>query len=292
MSAPDPADHALPSDPALYARKPLLGPMFWTMIVLCLACMAAGAAIAHFGPTWFAPKAAAPPAPAPAAERPLPLPVAAPDRAGASDPGLDVGGLEARLALVEAGQQRTLDAAAAALAAASLAQAAQGEAPFADTVEGLERVLAPSPEIRALERLARDGAPSRAGLAAGFDALAGRVLVVAEAPAADAGVLARLRHAVSRIVVIRQIDQADGEGPSALLVRAQARLDAGDIDGALRVLDGLPPGVRPVLAPWRAQAERRAEIDRLTAAVRDEALGGLVRVSRRQADARLAGAAP
>ena len=31
-AAPDPAEIAAPSDPALYARKPLLGPMFWVMI--------------------------------------------------------------------------------------------------------------------------------------------------------------------------------------------------------------------------------------------------------------------
>lgn len=297
-AAPDPAEIAAPSDPALYARKPLLGPMFWVMIVLCIACVGAGIAIARFGPTWFARKDASPQAPppaqqpvaagfaAPAADAPV---VAAPPAPSAS---AEVDRLEARIALLESGQQRTLDSAGAALAAASLAQAAQGGEPFADAVAALERVLPPSSEVRALERLARQGAPTLAGLAAGFDDLAGRASVAAHEPGPDAGALAKLQHALSRVVTIRQVGSTVGAGPDAVLARAEARLDAGDLTGALRALDALPPSARPVLAAWRAEAERRAEIDRLVAAVRDEALAGLMQVSRAQQNARLAGAAP
>ena len=297
-AAPDPAEIAAPSDPALYARKPLLGPMFWVMIALCVICVGAGAAIARFGPTWFAGKGAAPEA-APAAQQPVAAGFAAPltdtpavAAPPAPSPSAEVGRLAARSALLESGQRRTLDAAGAALAAASLAQAAQGGEPFADAVAALERVLPPSPEVRALERLARQGAPTVAGLAAGFDDLAGRASVAAHEPGPDAGALAKLQHALSRVVTIRQVGVTTGGGPDAVLARAEARLDAGDLSGALRALDALPPSARPVLAAWRAEAERRAEIDRLVAAVRDEALAGLMQVSRAQADARLAGAAP
>ncbi|PVM84398.1 COG4223 family protein [Caulobacter endophyticus] len=297
-AAPDPAEIAAPSDPALYARKPLLGPMFWVMIVLCVACVGAGVAIARFGPTWFMKKGGAPEAPpptqqpvaagfaAPLADTPA---VAAPP---APPPSAEVDRLEARIALLESGQRRTLDAAAGALAAASLAEAAQSGEPFADAVAALERVLPPSSEVRALERLARQGAPTVAGLAASFDDLAGRASVAAHEPGPDAGALAKLQHALSRVVTIRQVGSTAGNGPDAVLARAEVRLDAGDLTGALRALDALPPGARPVLAAWRAEAERRAEIDRLVAAVRDEALAGLMQVSRAQADARLAGVAP
>lgn len=295
-AAPDPADERSPSDPALYAPRRVLGPTFWAMIVLCLACVAAGAAIAHFGPTWFARGHAAAPspaAPAPASALALAAPAAPPPSpVAALPPSPDVGRLEARLALLETGQKSTLDAAAAALAAASLAEAARDGAPFVQSVSALERVLAPSPETRALERLARDGAPTVAGLAASFEAQAGAVAVAARDPGPDAGALARLKHALSRVVTIRRVGTIAGDGPDAILARAQAQLEGGALEPALRTLDALPPSARPVLAAWRADAERRAEIDRLVAAVRDEALAGLVQVSRRQADARLAGAAP
>jgi len=53
-AAPDPAEIIAPSDPALYARRrPLLGVGFWAMVVLCAVCVAAGAMVARFGPTWF-----------------------------------------------------------------------------------------------------------------------------------------------------------------------------------------------------------------------------------------------
>ncbi len=295
-AAPDPAEIAAPSDPALYARKPLLGPMFWVMIVLCLACVGAGVAIARFGPAWLARKEAAPQAPS---QAPVSAGFASPqadapavDAPPAPSPSAQVDQLEARIALLESGQQRTLDAAGAALAAASLAEAAQGGEPFADAVAALERVLPPSSEVRALERLARQGAPTVAGLAAGFDDLAGRASVAAHEPGPDAGALAKLQHALSRVVTIRQVGSTVGNGPDAILARAEARLDAGDLTGALRALDALPPSARPVLAAWRAEAERRAEIDRLVAAVRDEALAGLMQVSRAQDNARLAGAPP
>ncbi|MBI1685976.1 COG4223 family protein [Caulobacter hibisci] len=297
-AAPDPAEIAAPSDPALYARKPLLGATFWVMIGLCVVCVGAGAAIAHYGPTWFSKPGATPqasvsqgPVSAGFASSSSSAPAVAPAPEPPA-PSAEIGRLEQRLALLESGQQRTLDAAAAALAAASLAEASQGSEPFADAVASLERVLPMSSETRALERLARSGAPTVAGLAAGFDDLAGAASVAAHDPGPDAGALARLRHALSRVVTIRQVGSITGTSPDALLARAQARLDAGDVLGALKVLDGLPTSARPTLAAWRAEAERRAEIDRLVAAIREQALSGLVQVSRSQADARLAGAAP
>jgi hypothetical protein len=74
--------------------------------------------------------------------------------------------------VLETGQQRALDAAGAALAAATLADAARTARPFAEELAGLERVLPPSPDLRALGRLAQSGAPTRAGLAAEFETLA------------------------------------------------------------------------------------------------------------------------
>jgi hypothetical protein len=53
-----------------------------------------------------------------------------------------------------------------------------------------------------------------------------------------------------------------------VLARAGRALDDGDVAVALKALDALPPAAREALAPWRAGAERRAEIDRQLAALR------------------------
>jgi hypothetical protein len=287
--APDPVESDAPRDPALYGRRRLLGPGFWALIAFGIVCVAAGAALARFGPTWFS-GAKAPPAIQQPAANPVPAQVGAgqplygaPSVAAVSPPSSEgVAQLEGRVAILETGQQRALDAAGAALAAATLADAARTARPFAEELAGLERVLPLSSDLRALARLARDGAPTRAGLADEFETLAGRVAVAAHDPGRNADFLARLRHALSSIVSIRQVGSTQGGTPDAVLARAQKLLNEGDIEGALAALESLPPSAQTVLAPWRAAAERRVEIDRHIAAIRADALAGLVLAPRAQ----------
>jgi hypothetical protein len=285
--APDPVESDAPRDPALYGRRRLLGPGFWALIAFGIVCVAAGAALARFGPTWFS-GAKAPPAIQQPAGNPVPTQAGAgqplygaPSVAAVSPPSSEgVAQLEGRVAVLETGQQRALDAAGAALAAATLADAARTARPFAQELAGLERVLPLSPDLRALTRLAQDGAPTRAGLADEFETLAGRVAVAAHDPGRNADFLARLRHALSSIVSIRQVGSTQGGTPDAVLARAQKLLNEGDIEGALAALESLPPSAQTVLAPWRAAAERRVEIDRHIAAIRADALAGLVQAPR------------
>ncbi|MEJ2816525.1 hypothetical protein [Caulobacter sp. CCG-8] len=285
--ATDPVESDAPRDPALYGRRRLLGPGFWALIAFGLICVAAGAALARFGPTWFAgaktPPAAQQPvagfAP-PAQTGPGQPSYGAPSVAAVPPPASeDVAQLEGRVSALETGQQRALDAAGAALAAATLADAARGARPFTEELAGMERVLPLSPDLRTLGRLAQQGAPTRAGLADEFETLAGRTAVAARDPGRNADFLARLRHALSSVVSIRQVGATQGNKPDAVLARAQKLLNEGDIEGALNTLESLPVPAQTVLATWRAAAERRIEIDRHIAAIRADALAGLVQAS-------------
>ncbi|CAN5149814.1 mitofilin family membrane protein [soil metagenome] len=282
--ASDPAEIVAPRDPALYAPRRRLGLGFWAFIVFGLVCLALGAGLGRFGPTWFSHGARIAASPAKISEDQSPAPASPvpprPVRPPAPAPDVEMGRLEARLAALESGQQRAIDAAAAALAVATLADAAGGAKPFSDELAGLEGVLPLSPDLRALTRLAQSGAPTRAGLAAEFATLAGRADVAARDPGRNGDFLAKLRHALSSIVSIRQVGSTQGSTPDALLGQAQKRLNEGDIEGALAAIEPLPPGAQTVLAPWRAAAERRVEIDRHIAAIRADALAGLVQVSR------------
>lgn len=289
-AAPDPAEIVAPSDPAIYARRrPLLGAGFWAMVALCLVCVALGALVTRFGPTWFpldgkpavGDVQASPNTAAPGARLPIgaPVPVEA-SPSVAVTPVADIGRLEGRIAALENGQKSVLDAASAALAAAALAEAAQTSQPFGEELASLERVLPLSPDLRGLTRLAQTGAPSRAGLAAEFEDLAGRAATAARDPGQEADLLARVRYALSSIVSIRQVSSTRGTTPDAKLARAQRLLDEGDVESALRTLDAIPDPARTVLAPWLASAERRVEIDRYVAAIRADALAGLAQASR------------
>lgn len=277
-SAPDPADVSgpdLPRDPADYApRRRGLGAAFWAMIAFGVLCAVAGGIIGRYGPEIFPKKPTSAPAASPAAAPPAqPTTAALAPSLGAvapapSAPGGDVGALTARLDRLQVDQRRIADASAAALAVATLSQASDTSRPFADQLASVQRLLPDSAELRALQPLAQAGAPSRASLAAELARLADRVSVASRAPAADAGVLARLGHLLASIFVVRRIDGGGGKDPDAVLARAQRAIDEGDLDGALRETASLPPAGRDALADWRAQAERRDDIDRLVAAIR------------------------
>jgi hypothetical protein len=195
-------------------------------------------------------------------------------------PAADLDRLDGRIAALESSQKSVTDAAAAALAVSSLAEATETSRPFGQELAGLQRVLPPSPDLRALGELADKGAPTRAGLAIQFGNLAGRAASAARDPGPDADLFSRIRYALSSIVSIRHVGSTTGSTPDAMLARAQALLDDGDIEGAIQALDPLPDAARAVLAPWINAANRRVEIDRHVAAIRADALTGLSRATR------------
>lgn len=289
-TAPDPAEITPPTDPAAYARRRGgLGLAFWAVIVLCLLCVFGGVVLSRYLPAaWLGrPTAAAAPAappalaalpdPKPAGAAPRPLPVVAEPPAVSS---ADLAALQARVVALEAGQARTVNAAAAALASASLAEATQGSAGFDSELTALERVLPASAEVRGLRPFAEAGAPSRAVLAAEFNAAAAKAAVAARDPGDRGDVLGRISFALSSIVTIRRVGAATGDGPDALLARAGDSVAEGDIEGALRTLRGLPPGAAQAMSPWRARAQQRVAVDRQVSAIRAMALTDLMAVSR------------
>lgn len=286
-AAPDPAEIVAPSDPALYARKRVMGPSVWVWLFLCLLCAVLGAGVAWFGPTLFPAKSSptapisAAPSPKPIAERlaPTPAPTVEASVAAPVAPAADVERLDGRVTALETTQKSVADAAAAALAVSTMAEAANSSRPFPEELAGLQRVLPGSPSLRALEPLARLGAPTRAGLAVQFGNLAGRAASAARNPGADADLFARIRYALSSIVSIRHVGSIKGSTPDAILARAQVLLDEGDIEGAVAALEALPDPAREVLAPWFAAANRRVEIDRHVASVRADALAALARIT-------------
>ena len=252
-------DLAVPRDPASYGPpRHLFSRGFIFVMLFGLLCIAAGAAFTLLVPKLWPAKAAAPPA--------------------AASP--EVVALQARVQALETGQSRTVDAAAASLAASALAEAAQSSRPFDNELASLERALPLSADLRDLRRLAVTGAPTRLALAAGFDAAAAKASVALHDPGPDAGPLAKFFHALSSIIVIRRLDDVSGKGPDAALARAGRQASDGDLEGALAGIRTLPPKAQDAFADWRAKAQARVEIDRRVAAVRQAALSDLMTTAR------------
>jgi hypothetical protein len=296
MTVRHPAQASPPIDPALAPPPRLFGPVFWIAIVFGLLCILGGAGVVFLGPKLFPAK------PAPAASAPSAAPVqpsldqrladiqakldarqtaeappAAPPAAG------EVKALEDRVANLEADRRRVTFAAAAALAAASLTEAAAGSHPFAGELTALEGSLPASEDLRGLRPLADTGAPTPAALAASYPDAAARAAVASRAHTGGNGLMARIARAFAAIVTVRRVDRLEGDGVDAVLARAGKRIEDGDVSGALQELKALPPAGRQAMTDWRTGAERRVEIDRRIAAVRGAALSELTRAVRETA---------
>ena len=274
---PDPAELAPTRDPRAYGRPRMLSGAFWMAMAFGVLCLIAAVLVLTLGPRLFAQKpvprvaAAANPsipdwAALASASRAIPLP--------APGAAVDVSALAIRIGRLEAGQARALDAAAGALAAAALSDAAAQSRPFAVELTVYQRVLPPSANALALQSLAAEGAPTRAALAAELATLAARASVAAKAPADSAGIMERIAYAVSRVVNVRRVD-AVGGGPDALIAKAQRAAADGDLEGALVILQSLGPTARAPLEAWNDKARRRIAIDRAVAGLRDEAVAAL-----------------
>jgi len=278
-AVPDPAELAPTRDPAAYKRRPMLSAGFWAMLVFCALCLAAAVGVVTLGPRLFAPHrpetaATSSPTPQTAVYSPPPAP---PGAAPAPAPQ-DLAGLTGRIQRLEGDEARALNAAAGALAASALSDAAAGPRPFAAELAAFARLLPESPDALALAPLASQGAPTRAALAVELSGIAAQVSVATHAPAKNAGFLDQLAYAVSRVVSVRRVD-AQATGADAVLSRAERRADDGDLEGAVNLLDTLSSAtVRDALAPWRERAVRRIEIDSHIAGLRAQAVADLAAV--------------
>jgi hypothetical protein len=287
MTAPDPVQLAAPVDPAAYGHRPkLFGVVFWLAIGFVVMLMAAGYGVAQFGPRLMPLKAAQAPAkPAPKPAGPtlderladIQAKLAAPPPAVAAEPAsAQLSALSDRVARLESDRRRVVGAAAAALAAASLSEAASGSRSFSGELASLEASLPSSTDLRALRPLAETGAPTLTALAAEYPDVAARAAVASRARAQGTGVFARIAQAFAAIFTVRRVDKLEGTGVDAILARAGRDIDDGDLAGALRELSALPPAGQSATADWRARAARRAQIDERVAGIRAAALAQLI----------------
>ncbi len=285
----DPA--ATPINPADYRRRRsdrIMGPFYWGLMIGAFLCVVAGVVVAKLVPSLVTVKLpqvpaltrpAAPPAEtaaAPAATTTESSEVAAvsPPLPGVPPPA-QVAELSTRMDRIEAGQKRTTAAAGAALATASLVQAAQSSRPFSGELAAVAALVPDTADIAALRAIAVTGAPTRAALATDYADAAAKAAVSARAPAQGEGLVARATRALAAIVTVRRVDHAKGDGPDAVLARADAFAQEGDLENALKELSRLPPRGRDAMAAWRARAQSRIDIDRHVAAIRDDAIRNL-----------------
>jgi len=163
--------------------------------------------------------------------------------------------------------------AALAIAVAGLERAVNSGASFARELDTVEALAGAGEEIAVLKQYAESGVARHDQLAESFEDAASQAMR-AGAPPAE-GYFDRLMASARRIVRIRPTGEVEGETTGAILARAEARLEAGDLAAALDELAALDPAAAAAMASWIDRARARLEAERLLAALNQQALSGL-----------------
>jgi uroporphyrinogen-III synthase len=173
-----------------------------------------------------------------------------------------IAALEARAAAAGAGER----AAALVVALGQLREAiesGQAYAPSLDAVAALGAGEAKIAEaVAALRPAAGTGIPSRRELAGRFDPVARDLARVALAPE-GAGWTDRALQRLTRLVTVRRVGaDVAGDVPDAVAARAEARLAAGDVAGAVAEVDRLTGPAAAAAQAWLAAAKARLAAER------------------------------
>ena len=157
-------------------------------------------------------------------------------------------------------------------------------APYRRELAALDPASVGRAAVDALKPFADSGVPNAAALARELAAVMPQALKAADVPASGGGLFERLQSNAERLVRIRPIAQQQGEEPSAVLGRVEAKTARGDVVGALADAAKLPATVRAPLEPWIKRAEAREAALAAAAALATQSLDVVRRPAQGAAD--------
>lgn len=144
-----------------------------------------------------------------------------------------------------------------------LKSAIESGAPYSELLDTLGTV----PD--ALAANAEDGVPTIQSLQSTFPAAARRVLAETDLVSEEASAGERFTAFLKRRTNARSLTPQEGDGPDAVLSRAEARLGDGDLSAAVSELDALSDEGKAALGDWLEQARTRLSaieaVDQLSA---------------------------
>ncbi len=183
--------------------------------------------------------------------------------AGSGD-SADVAALTERIAKLEASIDKEVagtKSAAAAIAFANLRAAVAVGRPYAAELAAIRSFVPDPGDLGPLPAHADKGIPTVTELTRSFAANTDAALAAA-APAPSGSILDRLLASAGTLVKIKRVDEAaTGDSPGAVLARAEALLDKGDLAGSVQQIDTLDGAPREAFAAWLDQARARLGAD-------------------------------
>src|SRR5262249_47788004 len=153
----------------------------------------------------------------------------------------------------------TMKHAAAEIALANLVRASGTAGPFASELATFRTLMPTAVEAGELAPFALHGVPTQATLSQQFPDIAARALE-AENRARATTWLGGFWANTGNLIVIRRTGERKGEDSESILARAGTRLNAGDLDGAVKEMTSLKGAARAAAQTWLAQAQARQAI--------------------------------
>lgn len=132
-------------------------------------------------------------------------------------------------------------------------------APYPDAMALMRDAGADVPDL--LAGAAQSGVPTLEALQESYPAAARAALRDALQDAPTESTTERLGNFLRAQVGARSTEPKEGDDPDAVLSRAGAAVEAGDLDAALSELDTLPEAAQAALSGWRADARLRLDVD-------------------------------
>lgn len=163
--------------------------------------------------------------------------------------------------------------AAVAIAAGAIRDKLASGASFTAELSALTALGVEPGQLAPLKALA-DGAPTDRALAASFEAVEPKLLA-AVAPKETGGIGERLLAHLRGLIQVRNLGETTGDDPQALASQIVARLDRGDLDGALARFARLPEAAREAASGWAAEAQRKEAAVAAVQAIRGAAVARL-----------------
>ncbi len=166
--------------------------------------------------------------------------------------------------------------AAGAVALSAIQRAVETGEPFDTELTTLKQAAPDTAPVLLLERYAAAGAPTMPAIRDAFRAAARAGLATANRENAD-GVVERYGARIAGLFNIRPASPQQGDGPGAVISRAEYAVDRGKLSLAIDEIRSLPPAAQEAMSGWIDLARQRAEIDAslesLNAELADRAAG-------------------
>lgn len=152
--------------------------------------------------------------------------------------------------------------AAIALAVSNLQRQMYSGRPYGDQLAVLERLTGNSAPVRQLREHAEDGLPPMSYLQYSFLDAVRSALAAARREEAT-GPLGKFWANFVGLFSVRKVGAQSGDSPSAIISRAEASLENGDLEAALRELAALEGEPADAMEPWIEEARARVEADQM-----------------------------